>query len=948
MNKRFYVRVRRVLLNDSEGMKRKSFILFAVLLLVSGNTVLVAERSCQSIEAASFTHVAGFDVEFSASSALELNKTYGGTGSDFALALVETVDGGYALAGNTASFGVGGIDFWLVRTDVFGNMLWNRTYGGAGEDRPLALVETIDGGYALTGITYSYGAGSGDFWLVKTDANGGHLWNRTYGGAGEDRAYALVETIDGGYALAGSTASFGAGTYDFWLVRTDASGNHLWNRTYGGGSYDDPLAFVQTVDGGYALVGRTYSFGAGNFDFWLVKTDSSGNMLWNRTYGGAGEDRAYALVETIDGGYALTGITYSYGAGSGDAWLIRTDAFGNHLWNKTYGGAGEDWFYTLIQTADGGYALVGPTYSFGAGSSDIWLVKTDASGNHLWNRTYGGTREDYGSSIIQTSDEDYTLAGGTKSFGAGSDDFWLVRTLRDVTTITVPDDYSTIQEAINGASSGDTIFVRSGIYYEHVIVNKTVSLVGENVSATIVDGGGSGNVFTINENNVSITSFTIRNSGTILGNAGLRLDNVSLCSISGNSIRDNFAGIWLEESSENLILANNITANVDDGIVFNYSHNNTISGNHIALHEYFGIVINWSHNNTIRWNNVTQTFGPSHGDGINLWRSSHNSIFQNQVEENNRYGIRIEVESNNNTISGNSIRNCSTGIQIYDSSNYNCIYGNNVSQCSDGVDINQHSTQNFLFGNTITDNAICGTQIYNAEYNQIDGNSLMNNWGGIGIHGGSHDNYMNGNYVENCTNGIILHDSDYNRICRNNVVDCDIALHFERLTNFNTAEQNDIMDNDCGVQLEYSSGNIFHHNNFVENSVQIHVIGYAFDTWDNGYPDGGNYWSDYSGVDQFGGSFQNVTGSDGIGDTAYTIDASNVDHFPLMLPYNPPLIEGDLNVDGTVDIFDIVIVALEFGRPPPPIEDTRADVNKDGVVDIFDIAIVAIHFGETS
>jgi parallel beta-helix repeat protein len=880
------------------------------------------------IETASCTRAAGYV----ASSALAWNKTYGGTGSDFALALVQTVDGGCALAGRTYSFGAGSSDIWLVKTDASGNHLWNRTYGGTGEDRTSSLVQTVDGGYALAGTTYSFGAGSSDIWLVKTDESGNHLWNRTYGGIREDDpAHFVVQTVDGGYALAGRTYSFGAGSSDMWLIKTDAGGNRLWDRTYGGTSVDGVFAFVQTVDGGYALAGHTNSFGAGNYDFWLVKTDSAGNMVWNRTYGGTNEDWAYALIQTADEGYALIGETWSFGGGNSDVWLVRTDAFGNHLWNKTYGGTSVDGVFAFVQTVDGGYALAGHTYSFGAGSCDAWLVKTDAFGNHEWNETYGGIAEDYACRLIPTANDSYVLAGSTGSFGAGSDDFWLVRTV-GVTFIIVPDDYSSIQEAVNNAIEGDVIFVRSGVYYEHVVVNKTVSLLGEDVSMAIVDGSGTGNVFAIDKDGVNITGFTVQKSGGILGNAGIRLDNVSLCSISGNRIRDNFAGIWFEEASENLITANEITANVDDGMVFNYSHNNTISENQIALHEYFGIVINWSCNNTICCNNVTQTYGPSHGDGINLWRSSGNSIFQNRVEDNARYGIRIETQSNNNTLSDNTIRNCTTGLQVYDYSNYNYIYGNSVAQCSDGVDVNQYSTQNVLLNNTISDNVVTGIQVYRAENNQIDSNHLVNNWGGIGVHGQSHHNYIRGNRIENCTNGLILHDSDYNEICSSRITECDIGIHFEWLTNFNIIKQNNIMNNERGIRLEETNGNIFYHNHMVANTIQVSIIGYAADTWDDGYPAGGNYWSDYNGTDSFTGPYQNETGSDRIGDTPYTIDASNID-----------------NYDGVVDIFDAILLANAFDSVPGDSNwNPNADLNNDDVVDIFDAIILANSFGKTT
>jgi hypothetical protein len=214
-----------------------------------------------------------------------------------------------------------------VKTDELGNVQWNKTYGGTNNDEAYALLQTTDEGYALAGSTDSFGAGGYDFWLVKTDGLGNVEWNKTYGGAGADYARALVRTVDGGYALAGYTDSFGAGSYDFWLVKTDAFGGVQWNKTYGRADLDYAQAMVGTVDGGYALAGRTpASFGGiSTRDFWLVKTDGLGNVEWNKTYGGEFTDWAFALVETVDGGYALAGATLSIGAGSNDFWLVKTD-----------------------------------------------------------------------------------------------------------------------------------------------------------------------------------------------------------------------------------------------------------------------------------------------------------------------------------------------------------------------------------------------------------------------------------------------------------------------------------------------------------------------------------------------------------------------------------------------------------------------------------------------
>jgi hypothetical protein len=358
------------------------------------------------------------------------NRTYGNAQGDFAEYLVQTTDGGYAIAGYTYSLGAGASDFWLIKTDASGNEQWNKTYGGTKDESAYYIIQTADGGYALTGVTTSFGGGFYNAWFVKTDAYGNMEWNKTYSknpvGYG-DWADAVVQTTDGGYALACWTDNFGAGYHDFWLIKTDANGNAQWNKTYGGSNYDVPYGIVQTGDGGYALGGASDALG--NLNFWLLKTDANGNQQWNQTYGGTGEDAAYNVVQTSDGGYALSGRTNSFGAGSTDFWLVKTDASGDQQWNKTYGGTGVDLGYCgLVQTHDGGYALAGWTNSFGAGNYDFWLVKTDEAGNAQWNKTYGGTGEDRANGLIQTADGGYAIVGYTLSFGAGNEDAWVIKT----------------------------------------------------------------------------------------------------------------------------------------------------------------------------------------------------------------------------------------------------------------------------------------------------------------------------------------------------------------------------------------------------------------------------------------------------------------------------------------------------------------------------------------
>jgi uncharacterized delta-60 repeat protein len=355
-------------------------------------------------------------------------KTYRGTSWDEASSVQQTSGGGYIVAGYTNSFGAGNYDFFLIKTDANGNLQWAKTYGGTSDDWAYSVQQTSDGGYIVEGYTGSFGAGRSDILLIKTDANGNIQWAKTYGGTNDDRASSVQQTSGGGYIVAGYTNSFGAGNYDFFLIKTDANGNLQWAKTYGGTSDDRASSVQQTSGGGYIVAGYTNSFGAGNYDFFLIKTDANGNIIWAKTYGGTSDDYAYSVQQTSDGGYILAGYTRSFSVGSYDIFLIKTDVNGNVIWAKTYGETGGDYAFSVRQTSDGGYIVAGYTYSFGAGYYDIFLVKIDANGNIIWAKTYGGTNQDFARSVQQTSDGGYIVAGYTRSFGAGYYDIFLIKT----------------------------------------------------------------------------------------------------------------------------------------------------------------------------------------------------------------------------------------------------------------------------------------------------------------------------------------------------------------------------------------------------------------------------------------------------------------------------------------------------------------------------------------
>lgn len=356
------------------------------------------------------------------------SRTFGGVGLDIALSVVLADDGGYVLGGITNSFGAGDQDGWMIKTNANGDTLWSRTFGGAQYEYGGNVGRTADGGYFMAGSTRSYGAGNSDFWLVKTDANGVTLWSRTYGGPALDGAIWGQQTTDGGYSLAGYTTSFGAGGRDFWVVKTNANGDSLWSRTFGGPLWDIGYDVIQTADSGYVIAGETQSFGEPNGDFLLVKTNANGDSLWAHTYGQPWEDTPYCVRQTMDGGYVVVGQSVRSN-GIPDVWLVKTSANGDSLWSYNYGVSGAyEGGARVVQTSDGDYVIAGGTQVGGPYNGDVWLIRTDGEGNILWSRTFGGPGDEAADDIQATPDGGYILTGWTSSVGLDDYDAWLLKT----------------------------------------------------------------------------------------------------------------------------------------------------------------------------------------------------------------------------------------------------------------------------------------------------------------------------------------------------------------------------------------------------------------------------------------------------------------------------------------------------------------------------------------
>jgi len=366
-------------------------------------------------------------------------KTFGGGSYDRGYCVQQTSDGGYILTGSTSSYGAGGADVWLIKTDASGDTLWTKTFGGTDYDYGNSVQQTSDGGYIIIGSTESYGLGEMDAWLIKTDSSGDTLWTKTYGGNNEDGGISVQQTSDGGYVLACYTESYGSGYSDFWLIKTDADGDTLWTRTYGGNNSEGCKSVQQTSDGGYIIAGSTESYGLGEMDAWLIKTDSSGDTLWTKTYGGDSDDRCLSVCQTSDGGYILTGSTSSYGAGGADVWLVKADTSGRMVWGKTYGGSGYDRGKSVEQITDGGYIIVGYNKSINDGAEDTWLIKTNASGDTVWTKSFGlfGSK---GYSIQQNSDGGYIITGSYIDNFASHDDVLLILIAPDTGSVLIEND----------------------------------------------------------------------------------------------------------------------------------------------------------------------------------------------------------------------------------------------------------------------------------------------------------------------------------------------------------------------------------------------------------------------------------------------------------------------------------------------------------------------------
>jgi hypothetical protein len=372
---------------------------------------------------------------------------YGGDRDEVMYKAREMPDGGFLTVGYKYASSGYGRNIYIVRTDYEGKEIWVKEFGAKDHDYGYDIVRARDGNFIIVGSIRTTTSFDQDIYLIKLNDNGDVIWDKEVHASGFDMGYSAVRTPPGDLYIAGSTAITAFHKEDVSLTKTDPDGNLVWRKIYGGYLEDEAKSIVATPDGGFLLAGRTQSYGNGGDDVYLIKTDNEGNMQWNRTYGGAGEDYADEVIITNDGNYLLVGSTDSFGNGESDVLALKVNFEGDVLWQRTYGGASDDFGSSVVEDKDGNLVITGTTFSYGAGSSDALVVKTDPNGKQLILETIGGEHRDTSQCII-TSFGTYYVLGGSTSIKGLNDDFYLVK-------------FSLIQNTLNVSTP-----VGAGTYYK--------------------------------------------------------------------------------------------------------------------------------------------------------------------------------------------------------------------------------------------------------------------------------------------------------------------------------------------------------------------------------------------------------------------------------------------------------------------------------------------------
>lgn len=371
--------------------------------------------------------------------AQEWAKTYGEGGvPDVAMSIQQTVEGGYVVVGSSVTKAIYTYpDILAIKLDANGNIDWKYKYGDDGkEDVAKSIRQTAEGGYIVAGSKGGSMNGflKSDFWVIKLYPDGSIDWQNRYGRYHDTLVFhdatSIQQTADGGYILAGNREYRIDMKYNACILKLDSDGNIVWQKIYVTDETQKAHSIQQTVDelgepNGYIMAGTVWSpFN----DALIVKFNLDGSIAWQKTYDGGNHEGAKSIQQTFNqlgqpDGYIVAGNTTAYliGMYDSDVLVLRLDLDGNIIWQKTYVGEKDEWANFVKQTDEGGFIVVGETYSFGAGNRDIWTLKLDGNGDIIWQKTYGNRDNDSANSIWQTDDGGYIVAGNTE------DDFWVLK-----------------------------------------------------------------------------------------------------------------------------------------------------------------------------------------------------------------------------------------------------------------------------------------------------------------------------------------------------------------------------------------------------------------------------------------------------------------------------------------------------------------------------------------
>jgi len=709
---------------------------------------------------------------------------------------------------------------------------WERMFGGP-VDSVSWVIQTSDGGYALVGYI-----GSGQVRLIKTDVSGNMQWNQTY------EAYSVetvVQVRDGGYVLACNTGG------EALLVKTDSEGHLQWNKSYSGGMVN---AMVLTADEGYLLAGRTeWGGGSYTFDFWLTKVDKNGKLQWSKTYGGEGGEEALSVIQTGDGGYAVAGYTDSFGSGGRPAhysnidirynfWLVKINSAGDLQWSRTFGETGDNRATSLVQTDDGGYVVAGVTAPPGLYGYVSWLIKTDSLGRAVWNKTYGVLETvgpgDVVNSLIRTSDGGFAFAGSALYHPAhdSKSRFWLVKT-----------------DSVGELEWNQTYGKMLGL----------INTWDANCLVQTCDGGlallGSGKMG--GSRNTEYNYFYLVKTESFLPpptpfpppeQPPSTPESVPSLVFPTTTIR----GDGSVDPS---------TAPIQrDGNVYTFTGN--LNGPLVI--EKDGIVVDGAGYALLGNGTIAGLYIRVSGTGINLTGRKHVTI----------KGLTVEQY-----LTAISLSNCS----------YITLEGNTVRQNDKGIYVFGTSPTLKISDNVIQANDHYGIWLRDVEGSLISGNTIRENshFGGssaLVVISGS-NNTIVGNVLEEGVDGISLA-----RSMNNTVVANHIANHYMAGIDFRTQGTGLSLSHHC-------EDNMIYLNNFINNTVALSDQVDDHNFWDNSTF--GNYWNVYGTRDFIPPEVEKLEASNAPhvlrsveGTSSRPLSPANTDHYPLVYPVSSSQIQA--------------------------------------------------------